>query len=93
VNSAAEEENDDISTSGTLADGTLLYLSLCLDFIYIYSTQISHGLLIGLAAQMQHKKHPQKWSTLIELSPSLHMSSIVDLCTQFTTKENLSRYL
>ena len=59
---AEEEENGDIDTSGTLADGKLLYLNLCLDLIiYIHFTQISHGLFtIGLAAHMLHNQHSWK---------------------------------
>ena len=94
TNSAAEEEeNDDINTSGTLAD---LYLNLCLDLIiYIHFTQISMDYsqlalqhrcsTIGIPGNGRNSSScpcPCTWDR-----------STVDLCTQLTTKECLSRRL
>ena len=61
-------------------------------FNYLHHfTQISHGLFtIGLAAHMLHNQHSWKWSTLIELSLSLPMSSTG---TQLTTRECSPRCL
>jgi hypothetical protein len=56
------------------------YFNLYLDLIiHIHFTQNSHGIFtIGLAAQILHNWHSRKWSTLIKLSLSLHMSLTVD---------------
>ena len=63
---AEEEENDDIDTSGTLADSKLLYLILCLDLLsFAFNpshTTFSHSVFEVLYLTQFLMDSPKSWT-------------------------------